>query len=112
MSLFSVDSEMRVKLSDSALSRDLFADDYHCLCDNTNRPVKWLAPELILLPHAHRSGRPDSPSTVLSDATSACDLPGDQILVKNTPSMSSEMVCFGFIFNMSCCTLFIFANVS
>ncbi|CAH8520999.1 unnamed protein product [Schistosoma bovis] len=38
----------RVALSDSALSRDLFPEDYHCLGDNTNRPVKWLALEALI----------------------------------------------------------------
>ncbi|TNN08201.1 Tyrosine-protein kinase RYK [Schistosoma japonicum] len=38
----------RVSLSDSALSRDLFPEDYHCLGDNTNRPVKWLALEALI----------------------------------------------------------------
>jgi len=29
------------------LSRDLFPNDYNCLGDNENRPVKWLAMESI-----------------------------------------------------------------
>ncbi|CAH8488485.1 unnamed protein product [Schistosoma turkestanicum] len=37
-----------VALSDSALSKDLFPEDYHCLGDNTNRPVKWLALEALV----------------------------------------------------------------
>ncbi|TPP66149.1 Tyrosine-protein kinase Dnt [Fasciola gigantica] len=37
-----------VVLSDSALSRDLFPEDYHCLGDNTNRPIKWLAIEALV----------------------------------------------------------------
>lgn len=28
--------------------RDLFPNDYHCLGDNENRPVKWLALESLL----------------------------------------------------------------
>ncbi|KAE9548688.1 hypothetical protein FO519_008100 [Halicephalobus sp. NKZ332] len=36
-----------VQLCDSALSKDLFPNDYHCLGDNDNRPIKWLAPETI-----------------------------------------------------------------
>lgn len=32
-----------VRLCDSALSKDLFPGDYHCLGDNDNRPVKWLS---------------------------------------------------------------------
>ena len=32
-------SPMSVKLCDSALSRDIFPNDYHCLGDNENRPV-------------------------------------------------------------------------
>ncbi|XP_037090405.1 tyrosine-protein kinase RYK-like [Pollicipes pollicipes] len=42
-----VDDQLRVKLCDLALSRDLFPDDYHCLGDNENRPVKWLALEAL-----------------------------------------------------------------
>lgn len=36
-----------LKLSDNALSRDLFPSDYHCLGDNENRPIKWLPVEAI-----------------------------------------------------------------
>ena len=37
-----------LKLSDSALSKDLFPSDYHCLGDNDNRPIKWLPVEAIV----------------------------------------------------------------
>ncbi|XP_076370087.1 tyrosine-protein kinase RYK-like isoform X1 [Tachypleus tridentatus] len=43
-----VDDRLHVKITDNALSRDLFPDDYHCLGDNENRPVKWLALESLL----------------------------------------------------------------
>ncbi len=43
-----IDSNLLVKLTDTALSRDLFPNDYHCLGDNENRPVKWLAIEALL----------------------------------------------------------------
>uniref|UniRef100_A0AC35FAI9 Protein kinase domain-containing protein n=1 Tax=Panagrolaimus sp. PS1159 TaxID=55785 RepID=A0AC35FAI9_9BILA len=36
---------MYVQLCDNALSKDLFPNDYHCLGDNENRPLKWMAPE-------------------------------------------------------------------
>jgi hypothetical protein len=36
-----------LKLCDSALSRDLFPSDYHCLGDNENRPIKWMPIEAI-----------------------------------------------------------------
>lgn len=36
-----------MRLGDSALARDLFPDDYYCLGDNENRPVKWLALETL-----------------------------------------------------------------
>lgn len=38
---------MNVKLADSSLSRDLFPNDYSCLGDSENRPVKWLALEVL-----------------------------------------------------------------
>eukprot|EP00096_Caligus_rogercresseyi_P007213 TRINITY_DN25013_c0_g1_i1.p1 TRINITY_DN25013_c0_g1~~TRINITY_DN25013_c0_g1_i1.p1 ORF type:complete len:610 (-),score=158.18 TRINITY_DN25013_c0_g1_i1:1357-3120(-) len=38
-----------IKLCDSALSRDLFPGDYHCLGDNENRPIKWMPIEAIAL---------------------------------------------------------------
>jgi len=38
---------LSVKLCDPALSKDLFPNDYHCLGDNENRPVKWMAIESI-----------------------------------------------------------------
>lgn len=30
-----------------ALSRDFFPNDYHCLGDNENRPIKWMALEAL-----------------------------------------------------------------
>ncbi|XP_065165096.1 tyrosine-protein kinase Drl isoform X2 [Atheta coriaria] len=43
-----IDDKLQVKIADNALSRDLFPSDYHCLGDNENRPVKWLAIESLL----------------------------------------------------------------
>src|SRR6218665_830123 len=43
----SVDSRLTVRLTDKALSRDVFPNEYHCLGDNENRPVKWLALEAL-----------------------------------------------------------------
>ncbi|XP_028032644.1 tyrosine-protein kinase Dnt isoform X1 [Bombyx mandarina] len=43
-----VDEKLRLKVTDNGLARDLFPDDYHCLGDNENRPVKWMAPETLL----------------------------------------------------------------
>ncbi|KAG9341581.1 hypothetical protein JZ751_019094 [Albula glossodonta] len=37
-----------VKITDNALARDLFPMDYHCLGDNENRPVRWMALESLL----------------------------------------------------------------
>lgn len=45
---FRIDSELQVRVSDTALSRDLFPRDYHCLGDNENRPVKWLSLEALV----------------------------------------------------------------
>ncbi|XP_034477179.1 tyrosine-protein kinase Dnt [Drosophila innubila] len=42
-----LDEEAYVKICDSALSRDLFPDDYDCLGDNENRPLKWLSLESL-----------------------------------------------------------------
>ncbi|XP_072946073.1 tyrosine-protein kinase Dnt-like [Epargyreus clarus] len=42
-----VDENLRVMIADNALSRDLFPGDYHCLGDNENRPIKWLALEAL-----------------------------------------------------------------
>ena len=39
--------KQNLKLCDSALSRDLFPSDYHCLGDNNNRPIKWMPLESI-----------------------------------------------------------------
>jgi len=44
-----------IKLCDPALSRDLFPNDYHCLGDNENRPVKWMAMESINSGHFSRA---------------------------------------------------------
>jgi len=43
----SVNDQLRVRLCDTALSRDLHPADYHCLGDNENRPIKWMALESI-----------------------------------------------------------------
>ncbi|XP_041696623.1 tyrosine-protein kinase RYK isoform X2 [Coregonus clupeaformis] len=43
-----IDDSMQVKICDNALSRDLFPTDYHCLGDNENRPVRWMALESLL----------------------------------------------------------------
>ncbi|KAL2722671.1 tyrosine-protein kinase Dnt, partial [Vespula squamosa] len=43
-----VDDDLRVQITDNALARDLFPQDYHCLGDNENRPIKWLAIESLL----------------------------------------------------------------
>jgi len=40
-------SNLSIKLCDPALSKDLFPNDYHCLGDNENRPVKWMAIETL-----------------------------------------------------------------
>ena len=45
---YRVDSALTVRLTDTALSRDLFPNEYHCLGDNENRPVKWLSLEALL----------------------------------------------------------------
>ena len=38
---------LTIKLCDPALSKDLFPNDYHCLSDNENGHVKWMAIESI-----------------------------------------------------------------
>ncbi|XP_037942039.1 dnaJ homolog subfamily C member 13-like [Teleopsis dalmanni] len=42
-----LDIDAHVKICDNALSRDLFPDDYHCVGDNENRPLKWMALESL-----------------------------------------------------------------
>lgn len=59
-----VDQQLKVQVADNALSRDLFPADYHCLGDNENRPVKWLAIESLV--HANFSTASDVVS-VISD---------------------------------------------
>lgn len=43
-----IDSDLSLKITDNSLSRDLFPNDYNCLGDNENRPVKWLSIEALL----------------------------------------------------------------
>ncbi|XP_058585928.1 tyrosine-protein kinase RYK isoform X3 [Panthera onca] len=43
-----IDDTLQVKITDNALSRDLFPMDYHCLGDNENRPVRWMALESLV----------------------------------------------------------------
>ncbi|XP_058799333.1 tyrosine-protein kinase Dnt-like [Phymastichus coffea] len=40
-------SSFRTRLADAALSRDLFPQDYHCLGDNENRAIGWMALETL-----------------------------------------------------------------
>jgi RYK receptor-like tyrosine kinase len=42
-----LDSNLSLKLGDHALSRDLFSEDYACLANNENKPIKWMALESI-----------------------------------------------------------------
>lgn len=44
---FSIDEQLQVKLIDNSLSRDLFPEDYGCLGDSENRPIKWMALETL-----------------------------------------------------------------
>ncbi|XP_026843309.1 tyrosine-protein kinase Drl [Drosophila persimilis] len=46
-----IDDQLRVKLTDSALSRDLFSGDYNCLGDGEYRPIKWLSLEALQKSH-------------------------------------------------------------
>ncbi|XP_041483184.1 tyrosine-protein kinase RYK-like isoform X2 [Lytechinus variegatus] len=43
-----IDEDYNLKITDNALARDLFPSDYHCLGDNENRPVKWMAVESLV----------------------------------------------------------------
>lgn len=43
----SIDDQLCVKLSDNSLSRDLFPQDYNCLGDRENRPIKWQSLEAL-----------------------------------------------------------------
>lgn len=42
-----VNPDLKILITDNALSRDLFPADYHCLGDNKNRPIKWMAIESL-----------------------------------------------------------------
>ncbi|XP_037711331.1 tyrosine-protein kinase Drl [Drosophila subpulchrella] len=46
-----IDDQLRVKLTDSALSRDLFPGDYNSLGDGEYRPIKWLSLEALQKSH-------------------------------------------------------------
>lgn len=48
---YSIDDQLRVKLCDSSLARDLFPSDYNCLGDSENRPIKWMALEALQKKH-------------------------------------------------------------
>ena len=42
-----LDNNFSLKLADYALSRDMFPEDYCCLANNLNKPVKWMSLESI-----------------------------------------------------------------
>lgn len=56
-------STLRCRLADAALSRDLFPQDYHCLGDNENRAIGWMA--LETLQHGQYSTATDTVSALL-----------------------------------------------
>ncbi|XP_044765971.1 tyrosine-protein kinase Dnt-like [Coccinella septempunctata] len=43
-----IGEKLQVKITDTALSRDFFPNDYFCLDDSESRPVKWLALESLI----------------------------------------------------------------
>ena len=43
-----VDDRLRVRLTDAALSSDLYPCDYERLSEGVCRPVRWAAPESLL----------------------------------------------------------------
>ncbi|XP_076824424.1 tyrosine-protein kinase RYK-like isoform X2 [Clavelina lepadiformis] len=43
-----IDNDFKIKITDYALSRDAFPNDYCCLGDYENRPVRWLALESLI----------------------------------------------------------------
>ncbi|XP_055357887.1 tyrosine-protein kinase RYK-like [Paramacrobiotus metropolitanus] len=49
-----ISPDLKVEISDNALARDLFPEDYHCLGDNENRPLKWMAYESLTVGEFHR----------------------------------------------------------
>ena len=44
----SVDDRLRVRLTDAALSSDLYSAEYARLSDGAFRPIRWAAPESLL----------------------------------------------------------------
>lgn len=87
--LFSIDDTLQVKITDNALSRDLFPMDYHCLGDNENRPVRWMALE----------------SLVNNEFSSASDVVSARIL---EVSRMEKQLCFNmffYFFKYSNCSL-------
>lgn len=42
-----LDTNLSLKLSDYALSRDMFPEDYHCLNDDESKPIYWMALETL-----------------------------------------------------------------
>ena len=61
-------STLRTRLADSALARDLFPQDYHCLGDNENRPISWMS--LETLQHGQYSTATDVVSLFYNPANS------------------------------------------
>ena len=65
-----MDEKLRVRVTDNALSRDLFPTDYYCLGDNENRPIKWLAIESLL--HKQFTGASDVVSITRRGGKASC----------------------------------------
>lgn len=42
-----LDSNLSLKVADCALARDMFPEDFHCLENNENRPICWMALETL-----------------------------------------------------------------
>ena len=44
-----LDDAMTVRVADFGLSRDIYVTDYYTMSQSTSLPVKWLAPEALLI---------------------------------------------------------------
>lgn len=85
-----VDDDLRVQITDNALARDLFPQDYHCLGDNENRPIKWLAIESLL----------NKAFSTASDVVSKSTFFGN-FLSTQEPKSHEVFITFAYAYNRS-----------
>lgn len=111
-----VDDDLRVQITDNALARDLFPQDYHCLGDNENRPIKWLAIESLLNKAFSTASDVVSKSTFFANFLSTQEPKSQEVFItfayayNKSKSIKRELIVFRCIGHPEAYILFTLEN--